>query len=77
MSMLRHRSGLTRDQVVEASGIPAGTVSRYMNDDTRMINIETVEAILEALCRRTGDDPEVAWSELRDLLRSAGRRRRR
>lgn len=61
---LLERHGITPYRLMKESGLAQGTVYRLVNGDTRSLNAETLDRVMGALRRLTGEEVEIA-----DLLR--------
>lgn len=55
---LKQASGMTNQQIADASGIPLGTVNRVMSGQTRNPTTDTATAIREALEGATAEEPQ-------------------
>lgn len=55
---LKQASGMTNQQIADASGIPIGTVNRVMSGQTRNPTTDTATAIREALEGATAEEPQ-------------------
>ena len=62
---LLDRHGITPYRLMKESGLAQGTIYRLVNGDTRSLNADTLDRVMSALRRLTGEE-----IELSDLLRS-------
>jgi len=61
---LLKRHGITPYRLMKESGLAQGTIYRLVNGDTRSLNADTLDRVMAALRRLTGEEIEIA-----DLLR--------
>lgn len=55
---LKQASGMTNQQIADASGVPLGTVNRVMSGQTRNPTTDTAAAIREVLEGATAEEPQ-------------------
>lgn len=61
--LLEHH-GITPYRLMKESGLAQGTVYRLVNGDTRSLNADTLDKVMGALRRLTGEEIEIS-----DLLK--------
>lgn len=66
--LLRHRAHLSRDELAKRSGVAAGTLSRYENDETQKPDAGVLRDIAGALAEALGVELADLWGELGTLL---------
>lgn len=62
--ILRHRSGLTRDDLSARSGVATGTITRYEHDETARVDMQAVRRILMVLADAAGMDASDLWTAI-------------
>lgn len=55
---MKQASGMTNQQIADASGVPLGTVNRVMSGQTRNPTTDTAAAIREVLEGATAEEPQ-------------------
>lgn len=66
--MLRHRAGMTRDDVAQAAGLSGGTLSRIEQGRTAQPSFGTLRALLRVLCERAGENFDEVWQRFGELV---------
>lgn len=56
---LLERHGITAYRLMKESGLAQGTVYRLVNGDTRSLNAETLDRVMGALRRLTGEEIQI------------------
>lgn len=56
---LLERHGITPYRLMKESGLAQGTVYRLVNGDTRSLNAETLDRVMGALRRLTGEEIQI------------------
>lgn len=54
------RKGISPYKLMKESRLAQGTVYRLVNGDTRSLNADTLDRVMEALRRLTGEDIEIS-----------------
>jgi len=57
---LLDRHGITPYRLMKESGLAQGTVYRLVNGDTKSLNADTLDRVMGALRRLTGEEVEIS-----------------